>query len=86
MNMVAGGRRKSIAFFISLGIGLILVVLLLYIGWVLLGWRNPVLLFFGMLSRTNYVLDESRFSAALAASFTVVAKRMRDFQAAELAR
>src|SRR5512136_2616244 len=47
--MVVGGRRKSIAFFISLGVGVILVVLLLYIGWVLLGWRNPVLLFFGVL-------------------------------------
>src|SRR5450631_1148748 len=46
--MVAAGRRKSIAFFISLGVGLILVVLLLYIGWVLLGWRNPLLLFFGV--------------------------------------
>src|SRR5512136_2554056 len=46
--MVVGGRRKSIAFFISLGVGVILVVLLLYIGWVLLGWRNPVLLFFGV--------------------------------------
>ncbi len=46
--MVVGGRRKSIAFFIALGIGLILVVLLLYIGWVLLGWRNPILLFFGV--------------------------------------
>jgi signal transduction histidine kinase len=46
--MVVGGRRKSIAFFIALGIGLILVVLLLYIGWVLLGWRNPLLLFFGI--------------------------------------
>lgn len=46
--MVAGGRRKSIAFFISLGVGVILVVLLLYVGWVLLGWRNPVLLFFGV--------------------------------------
>src|SRR5208337_2806059 len=33
---------------ISLGVGLILVVLLLYIGWVLLGWRNPLLLFFGV--------------------------------------
>jgi two-component system sensor histidine kinase SenX3 len=46
--MVAGGRRKSIAFFIALGASLILVVLLLYIGWVLLGWRNPFLLFFGV--------------------------------------
>ena len=46
--MVPGGRRKSIAFFISLGVGLILVVVLLYIGWVLLGWRHPVALFFGV--------------------------------------
>jgi two-component system sensor histidine kinase SenX3 len=46
--MVAGGRRKSIAFFIALGVGVIVVVLLLYIGWVLLGWRNPFLLFFGV--------------------------------------
>jgi two-component system sensor histidine kinase SenX3 len=47
--MVHGGRRKSIAFFISLGVGLILVILLLYVGWVLLGWRNGILLFFGIL-------------------------------------
>jgi two-component system sensor histidine kinase SenX3 len=47
--MVAGGRRKSIAFFIALGIGLILVILLLYIGWVLLGWHNGILIFFGIL-------------------------------------
>lgn len=47
--MIAGGRRKSIAFFIALGVGLILFIVLLYVGWVLLGWRNPVLLFFGIL-------------------------------------
>jgi two-component system, OmpR family, sensor histidine kinase SenX3 len=47
--MIAGGRRKSIVFFIALGVGLILFILLLYIGWVLLGWRNPILLFFGVL-------------------------------------
>jgi two-component system sensor histidine kinase SenX3 len=47
--MVVAGRRKSIAFFISLGAGLILVILLLYIGWVLLNWRTGILLFFGVL-------------------------------------
>jgi two-component system, OmpR family, sensor histidine kinase SenX3 len=47
--MVAAGRRKSIAFVISLGAGLILVILLLYIGWVLLGWRTGILLFLGVL-------------------------------------
>ncbi len=47
--MVVGGRRKSIAFFISLGAGLIIFVVLLYVGWVLLGWRNGILLFFSIL-------------------------------------
>ena len=47
--MVVGGRHKSIAFFIALGAGLIGFVLLLYIGWVLLGWHHGILLFFGVL-------------------------------------
>ena len=47
--MVVAGRRKSIAFFIALGIGLIAVTLLLYIGWVLLDWQRGILLFFGSL-------------------------------------
>lgn len=47
--MVVAGRQKSIAFFISLGVALIFVVLLLYIGWVQLKWRSGILLFFGFL-------------------------------------
>jgi len=47
--MVVAGRRRSIAFFIALGIGLISVILLLYIGWVLLNWRTGILLFLGFL-------------------------------------
>ena len=47
--MVVAGRQKSIAFFISLGVGLIVVILLLYIGWFLRGWRTGILLFFGIL-------------------------------------
>ena len=47
--MVIAGRRKSIAFFIALGAGLISVILLLYIGWVLLNWRTGILLFLGIL-------------------------------------
>lgn len=47
--MVVAGRHKSIAFFIALGAGLILVSLLLYIGWVLLNWRTGILLFFGVI-------------------------------------
>src|ERR1041385_8570048 len=34
------GRRKSIAFFIAFGVGLIAVLLVLYIGWILLNWRT----------------------------------------------
>jgi two-component system, OmpR family, sensor histidine kinase SenX3 len=45
--MVVAGRRKSIAFFITLGIGLITVSILLYVGWVLLNWRHGILLFLG---------------------------------------
>jgi two-component system sensor histidine kinase SenX3 len=47
--MVLAGRRKTIAFFIALGAGLILVTLLLYVGWVLLNWRSGILLFLGIL-------------------------------------
>jgi signal transduction histidine kinase len=48
--MVGAGRRKSIAFFIALGAGLILVTLALYFGLVLpLNWRHGIQLFLGAL-------------------------------------
>ena len=48
--MVVAGRRRSIAFFISLGAGLICVILIFYFGWVLLGtWHHPILLTLGVL-------------------------------------
>ncbi len=47
--MVVPGRHRSIAFFIALGVGLISVILLLYIGWVLFSWRTGILFFFGFL-------------------------------------
>lgn len=47
--MVAAGRKKSIAFFIALGAGLVTVILVLYIGWILLNWRTGILLFLGIL-------------------------------------
>jgi len=47
--MPLAGRRRSIASFIALGVGLISVILLLYIGWVLLNWRTGILLFLGSL-------------------------------------
>src|SRR5512134_3094574 len=47
--MVTAGRRKSIAFVIALGIGLISVILLLYVGFVFLNWRHGILLALGIL-------------------------------------
>ena len=47
--MVVAGRRKSIAFFIALGIGLIGVTVLLYVGWGLLNWHHGILLVLGVL-------------------------------------
>ena len=47
--MVVAGRRKSIGFFIALAAGLISVILLLYVGWFLFGWRTGILLFLGVL-------------------------------------
>src|ERR1700732_1325072 len=43
------GRRKSIAFFIVLSVGLISVLLVLYIGYILLNWRTGVLQVLGVL-------------------------------------
>src|SRR5690348_5400714 len=46
--MIGSGRKKSIAFFIALGAGLILVTLLLYLGGVAFDWRQGVRVFFGI--------------------------------------
>jgi signal transduction histidine kinase len=47
--MITVGRRKSIAFYIAFGAGLISVILVLYIGWGQLNWRHGVLLVLGIL-------------------------------------
>src|SRR6201997_4855346 len=47
--MVVAGRHKSVWVFIALAAGLISVIPLLYVGWVLLNWRNGILLFFGVI-------------------------------------
>ena len=47
--MVLPDRRKSIAFFIAMGAGLNLFLLLLYIGYILLSWRTGILLFLGIM-------------------------------------
>src|SRR6185369_9813163 len=45
---VRGRRRKSIAFFITLGASLVAVAVALNIGWILLNWRQVFLLIFGI--------------------------------------
>ncbi len=47
--MVGTARKRSTAFFIALGAGVITVVILLYVGWVQLNWRTGVLLYLGVL-------------------------------------
>src|SRR5580704_10373481 len=71
--MVVAGRRRSIAFFIALGIGLISVIILLYVGWVLLNWRTGILLFLatllsaaiisGVVLNTIFLVREIRLNA-----------------------
>jgi signal transduction histidine kinase len=47
--MRSGGRRRSIAFFTILGIGLVGSALALYVGWVIVSWRQAGLLLLGIL-------------------------------------
>src|SRR5579872_3607189 len=47
--MSSGGRRKSIALFIVLGVGLAGGALALNVGWVIVSWRNAGLLAAGIL-------------------------------------
>ena len=47
--MRSGGRRKSIAFFIVLGVGLVGGAVALNVGWIIVSWRNAGLLLAGIL-------------------------------------
>src|SRR5215470_6728217 len=47
--MEVSRHRRSIAFFIALGVASISILLVLYIGWILLNWRTGLLLFLGVL-------------------------------------
>jgi signal transduction histidine kinase len=47
--MIGIGRKKSIALFIALGAGLIVVTLFLYVGWLVLDWRTGLRLFLGII-------------------------------------
>ena len=45
---VRGRRRKSIAFFITLGACLVALAIALNVGWILLNWREVALLVLGI--------------------------------------
>jgi signal transduction histidine kinase len=47
--MIGIGRKRSIAFFIALGAGLITLSLVLYVGWFIFDWRAGIRLFLGAL-------------------------------------
>lgn len=48
-SMRVSGRRKSIIFFITLGSCLVAVSSALYVGWILLNWRQVALLVLGII-------------------------------------
>jgi two-component system, OmpR family, sensor histidine kinase SenX3 len=47
--MRISSRRGTIVFFLCLGIGLIAIAVALNVGWIILNWREGVLLFFGII-------------------------------------
>ena len=47
--MRVSGRRKSIAFFVTLGACLVALAIALNVGWILLNWREVALLVFGII-------------------------------------
>ena len=65
-------RRKTIAFFVVLGICLVALAVALNVGWIILNWRQGVLLFFGiiffaliiagMIVNTSFLVRELRRS------------------------
>jgi two-component system, OmpR family, sensor histidine kinase SenX3 len=65
-------RRGTIVFFLCLGIGLVALAVALNVGWIILNWREGVLLFFGivffaliiagLIVNTSFLLREIRRS------------------------
>src|SRR3979490_589918 len=47
--MRIASRRKAIAFFVVLGVCLVLLAVGLNVGWIILNWREGVLLFLGVI-------------------------------------
>ncbi len=46
--MRIASRRKAIAFFVALGVGLVALAITLNVSWIILHWRQGVLLFLGI--------------------------------------
>jgi two-component system, OmpR family, sensor histidine kinase SenX3 len=70
--MHIASRRGTIVFFVCLGIGLVALAVALNVGWIILNWREGVLLFFGviffaliiagMIVNTSFLVRELRRS------------------------
>jgi signal transduction histidine kinase len=70
--MRISSRRGTIVFFLCLGIGLVALAVALNVGWIILNWREGVLLFFGiiffaliiagMIVNTSFLVREIRRS------------------------
>ncbi len=45
----SASRRRAIAFFVVLGVCLVLLAVGLNVGWIILNWREGVLLFLGVI-------------------------------------
>jgi len=68
--MQISSRRTTIAFFVALGVCLVALTVALNIGWIILNWREGVLLFFGiiffaaiiagMILNTSFLIREVR--------------------------
>jgi two-component system sensor histidine kinase SenX3 len=68
--MRVSGRRKSVAFFITLGVCLVALAIALNVGWILLNWREVALLvlgiifflliIFGLVLNTTFLIREIR--------------------------
>ena len=68
--MQISSRRKTIAFFVALGVCLVALAVALNISWIILNWREGVLLFFGiiffaaiivgMILNTSFLIREIR--------------------------
>src|SRR5467141_5254521 len=68
--MAVSARRKSIAFFITLGSCLVAVAIALNVGWIILNWREVamlvlgiiffLLIIFGLVLNTTFLIREIR--------------------------